>query len=58
MMQTIIYRHFKDLASLGDYLFVAREQYRIVSLVTRDIPDQGLGFKLEALIVFETREDR
>jgi hypothetical protein len=58
MKQTIIYRHAKDLASLGDYLLRASDQYRIVTVVTRDIPDRGLGFTLEALIVFEIREDR
>jgi hypothetical protein len=55
MTQLISYRHFKDLAALGDHLYKTREQYRIITVVTRDLADTGLGFTLEALIVYEDK---
>jgi hypothetical protein len=56
MTQYISYRHFKDLVALGDHLYKVREQYRIVTVTTRDLADTTLGFTLEALIIYEDKE--
>jgi hypothetical protein len=56
MTQYIRYRHFKDLVALGDHLYKVREQYRIVTVITRDLADTTLGFTLEALIIYEQQE--